>query len=201
MKKILFYSLLLLILSCGEPLSNDMENSSSVSNPSSSEQSLEQLATGEIIISSVEQKAFWEFIDLQGEWNYYSGIFIEAYLDDNVGIDEFLEIGIFSYNELAKIYNQMANSHAVFKTQLLIDMFKPALDNYYKKIDALYTILEGVDFLDVELEEKGLTLLSEAAEESNQIACDLFNDLNSESIKSILQDSDLEKLNEMSNVC
>ena len=72
---------------------------------------------------------------------------------------------------------------------------------YYKKIDALYTILEGVDFLDVELEEKGLTLLSEAAEESNQIACDLFNDLNSESIKSILQDSDLEKLNEMSNVC
>tara|TARA_B100000902_G_scaffold217980_1_gene207151 strand:+ start:1825 stop:2472 length:648 start_codon:yes stop_codon:yes gene_type:complete len=201
MNKIFLSILLLSILSCGEPVDNDTENSSSFSNTTSAEQSLEQLASGEITLSSVEEKAFWEFIALQGEWNYYAEIFIEAYLDDSVGIDEFLEIGIFSYNELAEIYNQMSTSYDALKTQLLIDMFKPALDNYFKKINALYTILEGVDMLDVELEERGLMLLSEAAEEGKQVACDFRENLNSESIRSILQDSDLEKLNDLSDLC
>ena len=201
MKKIFLPIFFLLVTSCGVSRDSNNENPTSVNSPSSTEQNFEQFASGELIISPDEENAFWEFIDLQGQWNYYAGIYIDAYLDDNVGIDEFLEVGILSYNELAEIYNQMSSSHAVFKTPLLIDMFTPALDNYYKKIDALYTILEGVDFLNVELEEKGMLLLGEAAEEGRQIACDLFQDLNSESIRSILQPSDLQKLDSLENIC
>ena len=201
MKKTFLSVFLLLVTSCGEPVGSKSDNSTSTNSPSSTEQNLEQFASGELKISSNEEDAFWGFIDLQGQWNYYAGIYVEAYLDDNVGIDEFLEIGIYSYNELVEIYNQMASNHAVFQTPLLIDMFTPALNNYYKKIDALYTILEGVDSLNIELEERGILLLDEAAEEGRQIACDLFQDLNSESIRSILQPPDLAKLDSLENTC
>ena len=201
MKNLFLVFLLLTTVACSDSYDDIVEDSSSDKSSNPTENSFEQLASGELILSFDEEEAFWEFINLQSEWNYFAGIFTEAYLDDNVGIEEFLEIGIYSYNELFEIYNKMATSFSVFKAQVLIDMFSPALNNYYKKINALYTILEGVDLLDVEIEERGLLLLSEAGEESQKIACDLFKELNSETIRNILQPTDLEKLDSLSNVC
>ena len=65
----------------------------------------------------------------------------------------------------------------------------------------MYLILEGIDTLDVQTEERGILLLSEAGEEGLQIACDLFEDLNSEEIRSLLSKEDLDKLDNLLPLC
>ena len=197
-KKIIIFIFLFL---CGGTEIDDQSVTTSNQVNSSNEETLEQFAKGELNISSTEENAFWKFIETQGEWNYYAGIFVDAYLDDDVGIDEFLELGVFSYNELTRVYNTMADSYYSFETEFLIDMFTPAIENYYKKIDGMYLILEGIDTLDVQTEERGILLLSEAGEEGLQIACDLFEDLNSEEIRSLLSKEDLDKLDNLLPLC
>ena len=93
-----------------------------------------------------------------------------------------------------KTYNLLENNEVK-------NLFLPAINNYYDKLIAMETILEGIEGLDVEMEQEGVNLLDISANDSVDIACRFYTSLNKPEIKSLLTAEDIKKLDQFPASC
>jgi hypothetical protein len=162
---------------------------------------IEDLANENISFTEEEEAAFWKLVNLPNDWNIYSGDFVVAYIDDSIDYEEFLQVGTIAFNNLVDVYNEMNKTYNLLENNEVKNLFLPAINNYYDKLIAMETILEGIEGLDVEMEQEGVNLLDIAANDSVDIACRFYTSLNKPEIKSLLTAEDIKKLDQFPASC
>ncbi len=109
------------------------------------------------------------------EWNRHSGKFVGAYLDDTVGVDEFVAISTGAIEEMERVLRRMRGRDLSGLPAEVSSPVEDSLSFYSDKLSAINRITTSVDVGDSDGEQAGVSALEQANFGANSSGCELFD--------------------------
>lgn len=107
------------------------------------------------------------------EWNRHSAKFVGAYLDDTVGVDEFVVISTGAIEEMEGVLRRMRGRDSSGLPAEVLSPVEDVLSFYSDKLSAINRITTSVDVGDGDGEQSGVTALERANSGATSSACEL----------------------------